>query len=339
MSEKKRRRRSAASLSVKTEDTAELEQDETLKELYTNKNAAIPSPKAIETIFEERHDNDEDKAEDRKRPRRGQNGAEQTWALGKNKSMRMIEPSKFWVEDKKKTQHRAKMSRKAFKGARRMKLTALTEGQEAQLIKMIEEKENTEDEESPVKATKGGKRTIKTPQVSKTPFKTPKATKTPLKTPTTSKTPLKTPGSLRTSARKLSKTPSSSKTPTTHGRTLTYAPGESSSFNVEGANVSQEELRRQIEEADSAFGVVAYQDDVEEDEDASTSSSTAPKAAKTKGSNRRDSVTVRVRRSSRLMNLGANFKPGSIYRCAEFDAKKIRKRPTDTDDDESESDQ
>ena len=125
---------------------------------------------------------------------------------------------------------------------------------------------------------------------------------------------------------------------------MLFHEGESRSFMVgeAGAMMSQEELRRRIEEADSLFGVVGATEvdgDGEERDEAVDVVSTAGRVPhRVKAAKRRDSVRVSVRRSMRLIQrdhgaVAAGFghhetaeaDEGSVFQVKEIVLKKGRR--------------
>lgn len=256
----------------------------------------LPEPKELETVFEA-------EAVAQKR------GVTEELMLGKNKSRRVLEPPKFWLEDAAKTKHRQKMSNKAFKGKKKLKLVPLAEADENALIELIQNKEDTLEEEQ-IEAD------LKTPNT------TPKEFKTPL-LPFQAETPR----SIRGSKRRKSKALASlvgGKTPIRRTSLILTPEVEPSSEEA----ISKEELIRQIEEADSFFGNAfilpppprTHDPENQENENSSSElvSATATSEAET-GARSRKSVSVKVRRSSRHIRNCDDV--GTVFQVTELEVK------------------
>ncbi len=133
VSSKDKTRKSSTSLQ-ELDDLCEQE----LKDLYKQPANKFepPEPSELETIFEPVEGAI-------KRSRRGM--AEDGGGglvLGQYKSRRLLEAPKYWLEDKAKTRHRAKMTSKSGKGKKRFRVKGLTEEQEQKLSQLIETAEN-----------------------------------------------------------------------------------------------------------------------------------------------------------------------------------------------------
>lgn len=304
---RKTRRRSNIGMKVKSKENREKEEEEQrqkqIESIYTEKNFDPPEQKEFETIFEPVNGNEnEAAAEGAGRGRRGPQGG---FHIGKYKSKRFLEPAKYWVEDKEKTRHRAKMSKKALKG--KLKLTALTEEQEEKLKKLIEDKSDSETEAEVKETPKVNRRSDRKrgSTSAKKPHPSDKEVIPSLMTPGYATTPTLT--SVATEQRT---------------RRLNFMPGESSSFNVTSAVISQEEFQRQIEEADAFLGSLGSDDEDEEE-----NIFMEPEVI-TKKKPRRDSVSVKVRRSSRFMKKtgGNDDGSGSIYQLADIQVSKLSRK-------------
>ena len=134
---KTKRRGSQAFRFEQTEET--LLQNETICNLYNNKNYVAPSPSQLESITEEVQQ------EKDRRVRRAE-GVSGSPAV--KKSQRFLEPYKFWrVDNTDKNKKRKAMVTKMWKGRKRPKPSPLTEESELYLEQLIETKDESFDEE------------------------------------------------------------------------------------------------------------------------------------------------------------------------------------------------
>jgi hypothetical protein len=94
----------------------------------------------------------------------GKRGVTEELTLGKHKGQRFLKKSEYWLEDRVKTRHRAKMTTKAFKGRERFRVKGLSAEQEQKLINLIEESDRysaaTDEEEM---AERGANERLETP--------------------------------------------------------------------------------------------------------------------------------------------------------------------------------
>ena len=133
---KTKRRGSQAFRFEQTEET--LLQNETICNLYNNKNYVAPSPSQLESITEE------EKQDKDKRVRRGE-GVSGSPAVKKSK--RFLEPYKFWrVDNTDKNKKRKAMVTKMWRGRKKPKPSPLTEESELYLEQLIELKDESFDE-------------------------------------------------------------------------------------------------------------------------------------------------------------------------------------------------
>lgn len=140
MASTQQRRRSSGQGPVKRGGARNKKEDKEMKEppeltseqleaIYTNKEYEPPAPGALEAIFEK-------EAAVKRR------GATEELVLGKNLSRRVMKFPEYWVEDKAKTRHRAKMTAKAHKGRQKFHLVALTDQEKEKLDNLILESED-----------------------------------------------------------------------------------------------------------------------------------------------------------------------------------------------------
>ena len=133
---KTKRRGSQAFRFEQTEET--LLQNETICNLYNNKNYVAPSPSQLESITEE------EKQDKDKRVRRGEGVS---GSPGVKKSKRFLEPYKFWrVDNTDKNKKRKAMVTKMWRGRKKPKPSPLTEELELYLEQLIELKDESFDE-------------------------------------------------------------------------------------------------------------------------------------------------------------------------------------------------
>jgi len=259
--EKGRRRKpvvagNKAKKAAKMDSDQQEDEEEELKEVYASKNFVAPEPRPLETIFEAAGNV-------------GKRGVTEELAVGKHKSKRFLQTPGYWVEDKAKTRHRAKMTTKAYKGRKRFRLTGLTVEQEEKLSSLIADSEDQN--ESPVIRSR---RT--------TPQATPRTPLVQLSTPrsldsspssrrkgrrrsslfkatvTTEANKMETPRRMphKTAEKENSKPPTQ---PSPESREVSPVAFPDASPSVSSVSayrsmVPDEELLRKIEEADSAFG-------------------------------------------------------------------------------------
>ena len=213
-------------------------------------------------------------------------GATEELVLGKNKNKRLLPPQKFWLEDKVKTRHRSRMTAKAFKGREKFTLTALTDEQEKSLQELIQKADEPIDDAE-----------NQTPNVARSRTSSVKSYRN-------NDTPEKKTNTPKAKASKI--TASESITP----------------VDIYSMNMSKEEIRRKIEEADSYFGVVMPEQSDEQD----TSEDSLPQNDQIHKT-RRNSVTLKVRRSSRfLKNSSLSEATGSVYQMEEIITAKLPKK-------------
>jgi len=140
-----RRRGSQAFQFEQSEET--LQQNETICNLYQNKNYVPPDPGELEAIVEESN-TEETQGGRARRAVDGQGG----FAIGVRKEKRVIEPYKYWrVDNKEKNKKRKMMAGKLWKGRKRPKLESLTPDEEVYLSELIAAEDGDEecgDEES-----------------------------------------------------------------------------------------------------------------------------------------------------------------------------------------------
>jgi len=140
--EKKRRRNSQVFNFEQTDET--LEENETLKDLYQNKNYVLPEPCELETIVEEGARKEEHRAR-RGTPTVSEDGG---LKLGVGKGKRIIEGYKFWKQDDKdRIRKRKTMMTRQWKGRKRPKVLFLDLDGEQRLQLMIDTREDSESEE------------------------------------------------------------------------------------------------------------------------------------------------------------------------------------------------
>merc|ERR1719204_1678039 len=116
-----------------------LQQNESICNLYQNKNYVPPDPRELEAIVEETNPEETQGG----RARRAQDVA---FVLGAKKEKRLIEPYKYWrVDNKDKNKKRKTMAGKLWKGRKKPKLESLTPDEEAYLSELIAAEDGDED--------------------------------------------------------------------------------------------------------------------------------------------------------------------------------------------------
>ncbi len=336
---------------VPGDEEEEDQENQVLEDLYkqTKERSEFeqPDPTELETIFEA----------ELVAKRRGMDDT--GLVLGKNRSRRTLDAAaKYWLEDKDKTKHRALMTAKAYKGRKRFKLKGLTKEQESKLETLVQERlaeqEQEEQMEKEMQAPQSGNTNTSSHSAPSSKNPTPVATSNV--TPRSPLVQLSTPTSLGKSKREIKKNRRRSSlfkavltnnmpvdpVAASHSRpAVSPGPSDSSSTETllsEGDGVRStprrrskssepspdpmlpnEELRRQIEEADSLFGTVAR-----------PASSAASSKGTGGGGFRRKSVVVKVRRSTRLMRtseaLSDDASMGTVYEETEVTLSKRRRR-------------
>lgn len=134
-----RRRGSQAFQFEQSEET--LQQNETICNLYQNKNYVPPDPGELEAIVEESTP-EETQGGRARRAVDGQGG----FAIGVKKEKRVIEPYKYWrVDNKEKNKKRKMMAGKLWKGRKRPKLESLTPDEEVYLSELIAAEDGDEE--------------------------------------------------------------------------------------------------------------------------------------------------------------------------------------------------
>jgi len=134
-----RRRGSQAFQFEQSEET--LQQNETICNLYQNKNYVPPDPGELEAIVEESTPEETQGG----RARRAVDG-QGAFAIGVRKEKRVIEPYKYWrVDNKDKNKKRKMMAGKLWKGRKRPKLESLTPDEEVYLSELIAAEDGDEE--------------------------------------------------------------------------------------------------------------------------------------------------------------------------------------------------
>jgi len=135
-----RRRGSQAFQFEQSEET--LQQNETICNLYQNKNYVPPDPGELEAIVEESTPDETQGGRARRNVVDSQGG----FAIGVKKEKRVIEPYKYWrVDNKEKNKKRKMMAGKLWKGRKRPKLDSLTPDEEVYLSELIAAEDGDED--------------------------------------------------------------------------------------------------------------------------------------------------------------------------------------------------
>ncbi len=176
----KRKAAAAATAAAECEAVSKAELEALYRQSRERAEFDPPGPKELETIFEGTEGSPvKGAAQPPQRPRRGA-AAVGGLALGKYKSRRVLEASKYWLEDKDKSRHRAQMTAKACKGKKKFKVKGLSAKQEGKLIELLESQQQEEEEENEVEEEVENKaeenvELEKTPETTKmeTPFVTP----------------------------------------------------------------------------------------------------------------------------------------------------------------------
>lgn len=342
-----------------------VDEEEALKAFWVDQkqNYRAPSPQPLETIFESVQDENQavmdestplEGADQGSRPPRRTRGQRHLLEVGKYLQRRAIEPPKYWLEDKEKTRHRKKMAQMAAKGQKKLRLVALSEEQENALRAVIENQPVDSDSED--EASKQGPWVTQTPRKTPTPM-SPPLPRTPLATPSSFFSPQVSSGSRKNGSNRRRSSllkpglPVLREHSQSHGSPSLWPPVISHHITTpkstdSGFVIPNEEIRRQIEEADSLFGMIpgteTPQSEVVKSRNGSDRSkilASSPSSMETasmmvpsgtsKGAShrgRRATISVKVRRSSRLFkgNDQRLEAVGSIYQVAEIAEKPRR---------------